>query len=79
MSQNSQENTCARDFFNFIKKETLAQVFSCEFYDVSKNTFSYRVPPGDCFFYLQTNLSKLIHYSFHRNHKNMVFWWFQGK
>ena len=27
---------------NFIKKETLAQVFSCEFCEISKNTFSYR-------------------------------------
>ena len=25
---------------NFIKKETLAQVFSCEFCEISKNTFS---------------------------------------
>ena len=24
---------------NFIKKETLSQVFSCEFYEISKNTF----------------------------------------
>ena len=24
---------------NFIKKETLAQVFSCEFYEIFKNTF----------------------------------------
>ena len=24
---------------SFIKKETLAQVFSCEFYEISKNTF----------------------------------------
>ena len=24
---------------NFIKKETLAQVFSCEFSEISKNTF----------------------------------------
>ena len=34
ISHNSQENTCARVSFkacNFIKKETLAQVFSCEF------------------------------------------------
>ena len=30
---------------NFIKKGTLAQVFSCEFCKISKNTFSYRVPP----------------------------------
>ena len=26
-------------------KETLAQVFSCEFCEISKNTFSYRTPP----------------------------------
>ena len=50
--QNSQENTCARVFIlmelpeacNFIKIETLAQVFSCEFCKISKNTFSYRTP-----------------------------------
>ena len=52
ISQNSQENTCASLFFNkvagawnVIKKETLAQVFSCEFCEISKNTFSYRTPP----------------------------------
>ena len=41
ISQNSQENTCARvSFFcNFVKKETVAQVFSCEFCEISKNTF----------------------------------------
>ena len=38
-----------RSFFNsgacnFIKKETLAQVFSCEFFEISKNTFFYRTP-----------------------------------
>ena len=36
-------------FFNkvagLIEKETLAQVFSCEFCQISKNTFSYRTPP----------------------------------
>ena len=46
--QNSQENACARDSFfiklqaeacNTVKKETLAQVFSCEFCEISKNTF----------------------------------------
>ena len=31
--------------WNFIKKETLAQVFFCEFCKSSKNTFSYRTPP----------------------------------
>ena len=25
--------------------KTLAQVFSCEFCEISKNTFSYRTPP----------------------------------
>ena len=48
--QNSQENTCARVSFlinacNFFKKETLTQVFSCEFCEISKNTFSHRTPP----------------------------------
>ena len=50
ISQNSQENTCVRDSFlikfikNFIKKESLAQVFSCEICEVSKNIFFYRTP-----------------------------------
>ena len=48
ISQNSQENTCARVSFSiklqasachFIKKETLAEVFSCEFCKISKNIF----------------------------------------
>ena len=48
ISQNSQENTCGRVSFliklqakacNFIKKETLAQVFSYEFYEIFKSTF----------------------------------------
>ena len=30
---------------NFIKKETLAQVFSCEFCKIFKKSFSYRTPP----------------------------------
>ena len=53
-SGNSQENNCARVSFliklhalacNFIKKETLTQVFSCEFCETFKNTFCYRAPP----------------------------------
>ena len=49
ISQNSRENTCGRDSFliklmvcNFIKKESPAQVFSCGFCEISKNTFLYR-------------------------------------
>ena len=38
ISQNSQ--AC-----NFIKIESLAQVFFSEFWEISKNTFSYRTPP----------------------------------
>ena len=47
--QNSQENTPARasfliklqasDLQLYLKKETLAQVFSCEFCKISRNTF----------------------------------------
>ena len=29
---------------NFIKKETLTQVFSCEFGKISKNAFLFRTP-----------------------------------
>ena len=45
ISQNLQGNTCASDSFliklqaYFIKKEYLAQVFSCEFCEIYKNTF----------------------------------------
>ena len=53
LSQSSQENNCARVSFliklqakvcNFIKKKTLAQVFFCEFYEISKNNFLHRTP-----------------------------------
>ena len=41
----------------FIKRQTLAQVFSREFCEIFKNTFIYRTPPDDCFrryeFFLQ--------------------------
>ena len=37
ISQNSQE-------INFIKKKTLAQVFSCEFWEISNNIFFHRTP-----------------------------------
>ena len=52
MSQNSQESTRARISFliklpetcNFIKKEILAQVFYCEFCEISKSAFLHRTP-----------------------------------
>ena len=51
-SQNSQENNCARVSFliklqdcRFIKKETVAQVFSFEYCEIFKNILFYRAPP----------------------------------
>ena len=53
ISQNSHENTYARDSFliklkpsapqRYLQK-TLVQVFSCEFCEISRNTFFYRTP-----------------------------------
>ena len=42
--QYSQENT-RPEVCNFIKIETMAQIFSCEFCEIFKNVFSYRTPP----------------------------------
>ena len=53
--------SCRPQASNFIKEETLAQVFSCEFGEIPKNTFSYRTlpvaasdsvwnTPGHCFY-----------------------------
>ena len=36
--------TLQADACNFIKEETLAQVFSCEFCEISKNIFFYGTP-----------------------------------
>ena len=37
-------NKVAGAAYHFIKKKTLAQVFFCEFCEISKNTFFYRTP-----------------------------------
>ena len=42
-SQNSHENTCARA--SLFRDGSLAQVFSCEFFEIAKNTFSCRTAP----------------------------------
>ena len=45
---------------NFIKKETqVAQVFSCEFCEISKYSFFYRTPPG-CFWMIINDLNLLL-------------------
>ena len=38
------KHLCQNLFFNKVKKETLAQVFSCEFCEISNNTFHHRTP-----------------------------------
>ena len=45
---------------NFIKKETLVQMFSYEFYEISKNTFSYRTSPVTAMSFKR----RLYHYNY---------------
>ena len=47
---------------HFIKKESLAQVFSCEFWGICKNTFFYRTPPvaASDYYYLEVFLKLLL-------------------
>ena len=67
--QNSQKNTCARVSFltklqaeawNFIKKETLAQVFSREFCENSENTFFTEHLRATVSAYTQKGIQKLF-------------------
>ena len=65
------KHQCQSLFFNFIKKETLAQVFSCRFYKISKNTFLQntsvrlvlniqgKTPLRECLFY-KVSTCKLV-------------------
>ena len=53
ISQNSHENTCAR--VSFLDP---AQVFSCEFCEIFKNSFFYRTAPDDYFWSLKENLDR---------------------
>ena len=43
-------NKVASSDLHFNKKETLAQVFSCEICETSKEHLFYRIPLDDCFF-----------------------------
>ena len=58
LSRSLVTDTCARAYFwwncrpqacNFSPKETLAQVFSCEFCEISKNAV-FTITSGGCFF-----------------------------
>ena len=44
ISQHSQENTCARVSFLIKLQAALQAVFSCEFCEISKNTFLHGAP-----------------------------------
>ena len=61
ISQNSEEHTCARVSFliklqastcSIIKKETTAQVFSCEFCEIFNNSFFLQNISNGCFWNL---------------------------
>ena len=54
---------------NFIKKETLAQVFSCEFCEISKNTFCWRIPLA-CNFIKRETLAQVFSCEFCKISKN---------
>ena len=84
ISRNSQENTCTRVSFliksqaeacNFIKKQTLAQVFSCEFCKISKNTFYYRTPfvAASAFIKHMFNVEYFQNHTHHYEKKNYQF------
>ena len=57
---------------NFIKKENQAQVFSCEFCEISKSTFCYRTPPA-CNFIKKGTLPKVFSYEFCKVSKNTCY------
>ena len=66
--------------FNFIKKATLAQVFSCEFCHIFKNSFFYRTPLltafdlSDCRIPNQFYLCKILSLQKNRlNHMSLFF------
>ena len=55
----------------FLKKETLMQLFSCEFWEISKKTFSYRTPPVVAF--VSYIFAKEIHSNLFAYYKKNVF------
>ena len=57
---------------SFIKKETLAQVFSCEFCEISTNTFSYKTPLVTASVLCQL-LERHVSYSKNETNQNTTF------
>ena len=54
----------------FCKKGVLKKVFSCEFREILKNRFFYRIYPGDCYwishnsFFFKKMFKRLVHPNF---------------
>ena len=77
MSQNSQENTCARVSFlikvqascNYIKKEIVAQVFFCEFCEIFKNI------PNNFFIKYEIFIQRLLNHVFIHSHYKKSYLW----
>ena len=55
-----------------LKKENQAQVFSCEFCEISKSTFCYRTPPA-CNFIKKGTLPKVFSCEFCKVSKNSCY------
>ena len=51
---------------NFIKKETLAQVFYCEFCETFKSNYFYRTPLDDCFWNFKIQFLRRIKWFIYR-------------
>ena len=68
------------EFCNFIQKENLAQVLSCEFYEIFKNTYFYRTHLMAVSESMSTNFRSLVSlYILPLNMKKpLVFRYFQG-
>ena len=65
--QNLKENPCPRVSFLIklqLKKETLTQLFSCEFCNIFKNTFFYRTPTVAASCKTRTKSQKLAKFQF---------------
>ena len=63
------KHLCQPQACNVIKKETLVQMFSCEFCEISKNTICYRTP-STCSFIKNETLAQVFSSTFCEISKN---------
>ena len=75
------QKSCRPEACNFIKKETLAQVFSCEFCEISTNTFftehlwttAFLIQPVTLFLLEMLINKKTRHFDSSLNHQEHLF------